>query len=413
MKKALSFLLAVLTLLSFSGWGKAKVIATDVSLEEIRDELIRETGIADPIILNAEYLGVFYGVDSADLQEFAAYMVTQDIFSHECVMLRAVDEDAAKRLKALLTDHLEYVRDQSRTYDPQSYAIAKKSQVREDGLYISLFVSDQQDTMLKLYKAHLNKYAPEDVPVYATPEPTPAPTSTPEPTAAVVATPEPTPIPFGLVPEGDRAEDSWFDDVIFIGNSVAKNLETYVLKRRMSDWPECMGKAIFFTAGSFTYYDSATHHGVFPTLAGARYFLEDVVPVSGAKKVFISMGHGDMIFDQRPIDETIGYVSQTIEMIMEKSPDVQIYILAMSPRHKIFNREGNPINNAYVRDFDAALLQCAIDHDCYFIDSYEALSDENGDLPEEFSSETYDGGIHLTDAGCEAWLNYLYTHTAG
>ena len=43
-----------------------------------------------------------------------------------------------------------------------------------------------------------------------------------------------------------------------------------------------------------------------------------------------------------------------------------------------------------------------------FLNLWEALADENGDLIEEYAQPD---GYHLLPAGYDAWVDYLCTHT--
>lgn len=429
MKKLYIPLLTALCLLALclSACGGQQVTGTDVSLADVREEMIGIMGVDDPIRISEDYLFILYGIEARDLSESAAFMITRGIFSDEIILTKAVDEEALGRVKGLLEEHLASIRDQSRDYDPASYAVAEKSKVETDGLYAWLMISEKQEELGKIFAAHRKGYAPESVPVYAPaprPEPTAtaAPTPTPAPAAETAeeaeeagpAAAEATesfpaePLPYGLVPEGAPAEDSWWDDVIFIGNSVGKNLQTYVTKQRMGSWPNCMGKAAFLTAGSFTYAKGAADGQI--VMQGQKYTIPDAIVSTGAKKALISLGQGDIVFSQRSIEATIGDVETLLRKIRAQSPEVEIYLLGMTPRAAEF--EDQYANSAKIQEFNRALCGCAEANSCYFINSFEALADEDGCLPMDCCSETYDGGIHLTDKGCQLWLDYLYRHTA-
>ena len=423
-KRLITLILALCILAAAAGCGESSVIATDVSLNDIREEMISSMGEADPIRIGTDYLYVLYGIPAEDLAESAAFMITRSVFADEVILTKAVDEAALGRIKEMLDARLTAAQDQSRDYDPESFATVSKSKVETKGLYAWLIISFAQDELGEIFTSHLKNYSADSAPVY-TPTPSPVPTATPAPTpspvpaaeAAADAAAEPAeeaapafPAPYGLIAESAPADDAWFDDVIFIGNSVAKNLETYVTKQRMGSWPSCMGKAVFFTAGSYTYKNAADGSGNPPRLAGKKMSIEKAIDATGAKKAFISLGQGDIVFFQRSIEETTGYVEKLIGKIRALTPDVEIYFLGMTPRASVF--EDQYANSEMIQAFNKALCALAEENGCYYINSFEALADENGCLPEEYCSETYDGGIHLTDAGCEKWLAYLYRHTA-
>ena len=50
----------------------------------------------------------------------------------------------------------------------------------------------------------------------------------------------------------------------------------------------------------------------------------------------------------------------------------------------------------------------------YFVDVASVMYTEDGNsLIPEYCSDPDDMGLHFTEAGCEAWVDYLYTHTVG
>ena len=51
----------------------------------------------------------------------------------------------------------------------------------------------------------------------------------------------------------------------------------------------------------------------------------------------------------------------------------------------------------------------AVEKGCFFLDLWEVLADENGDLRAEYAQPD---GYHLLPEGYAAWVEYLRTHTA-
>ena len=54
------------------------------------------------------------------------------------------------------------------------------------------------------------------------------------------------------------------------------------------------------------------------------------------------------------------------------------------------------------------LAAIALEKNCYFLNLWEALADENGDLKAEYAQPD---GYHLKPEGYTAWVEYLSTHT--
>ena len=56
------------------------------------------------------------------------------------------------------------------------------------------------------------------------------------------------------------------------------------------------------------------------------------------------------------------------------------------------------------------LAAVALEKNCYFLNLWEVLADENGDLKAEYAQPD---GYHLKPEGYTAWVDYLCSHTAG
>lgn len=54
------------------------------------------------------------------------------------------------------------------------------------------------------------------------------------------------------------------------------------------------------------------------------------------------------------------------------------------------------------------LATIALEKDCYFLNLWEVLADENGDLIESYAQPD---GYHIKPEGYAAWVDYLCSHT--
>ena len=406
MKKFFLLLLA-LWMFFTSGCGS---VPDELPLDTIRNDILHSAEAEDATLLNARMLESFYGISPEDCADMAGFHRMRGIFSDECVLIRAADKAAAERVEDALQQRLEQVLAQSRDYDPEGYAIARESRVEIDGLYVRFFLSSQREMMEEVYAAYRKGETRPVPPTPAVPTPKPTPTPTPAPTPE--PTPEATPKPWpasGKVPETPRADDSWFDDVIWVGDSVENNLASYVYYLRANGEPDCLGKITFFTAPNFSWHLAVQPEGpeqYFPVYNGRFMTVEDAVEACGAGKVLIGMGMNDIAF--LGLETTMGYVDEQIGRILRKTPEVTIYLMGMTPRPAGYDNYDMP--NALIREFNTLLLQYAEEHGFYYLDIYEALADEKGELPYEHCADPHGLAVHPNYAGCAVWLEYLYTH---
>ena len=126
----------------------------DASLETILDEIEAKIPMQDAFRLSEEDLLDLYGIRGEDLAEYACLTSMNGIFPDEVLMLRAADEAALGRIREKLDHRLAEVLNQSKSYDPESYAAAQKCQVDIRGLYAALFGSARHEDMTEIYGAH-------------------------------------------------------------------------------------------------------------------------------------------------------------------------------------------------------------------------------------------------------------------
>lgn len=240
------------------------------------------------------------------------------------------------------------------------------------------------------------------------PETTPPPTSPPAPTQPPETTP---PEPFvqpdmpGAVPEGPRVDSSYFDDVVFIGDSISLKLTWYEAAMNV------LGNAQFLTEGSLGSgnalwnVSAASRH---PKYNGEKMLLRESVPLTGAKKMYIMLGMNDI--GVYGISGAVANLTTLINAIKQNAPDIQVFIQSMTPTTSTsyLCRQKHTIEN--IVTYNRALLQACLDNGWYFVNVASAMYDEYGYLRMEYCSDPGNMGIHFSNAGCAAWVDYLYTH---
>lgn len=194
-------------------------------------------------------------------------------------------------------------------------------------------------------------------------------------------------------PMVDLEEKSFFSDAAFIGDSVS-----YVLQR----WHEktaCFGDAVFLVRSSMGLQN--TIDGRFKLYyQGEELSVEDAVEKSGVNKVFVMLGMNDIALFG--IDGTIERWEIFTDRIVEKSPDVDLYIQSCTA---INHRGAYPgYDNDLFDQYNDALEQFCLEKGYTFVDIAPYFKDYTNGLPNKYSS---DGFVHISYDGAAAWERVL------
>ncbi len=122
-----------------------------VNLESVKNAIITIVGIQDPLDVPTSRLSSLYGIESSLVKQSACFVTIEGAFPDEIVMIEAVDEAAANSIKALLDNRLEEVKEQSKSYDAENYALAQQCSVDKKGCFVTMFLTPQHANMKVIY----------------------------------------------------------------------------------------------------------------------------------------------------------------------------------------------------------------------------------------------------------------------
>lgn len=218
-----------------------------------------------------------------------------------------------------------------------------------------------------------------------------------------------TDVPTEAATEADTGYDEtspksaeWFDDAVFVGDSVTLKLDYYC-----EEHPEALSKAAFYCAGSLGYTNALwaidDPEAVHPYYEGEVHLVEDCAAVTGKHNVFIMLGMNDigLYGTQGAMDSC----KKVVAAILEKSPDAKIYLQTVTPM--IEKAQMETFNNTLVKEFDNMLKEYCEQNGYKFLDVYSALADDKGNLPDDLCSDPDNMGLHFNDTSCKMWIDYL------
>lgn len=211
---------------------------------------------------------------------------------------------------------------------------------------------------------------------------------------------------YGLVKECAPVDKSYFDDAVFLGDSISLMLKTYALTG-------ALGGATVFAQGSYSltnalYQKLDASDSTHPSYQGVRMYAEDAVAAVGAKKVYIMLGMNDLVYG---VDTAISNYKLYVSKIKAKSPEVQIFIQSMTPMRNSSNVLSGKLNNDKIKEYNQKLETLCKNEGWYYIAVESIMWESDGSqLRADYCSDGTTMGLHMTTAACKAWVEYLYTH---
>lgn len=193
---------------------------------------------------------------------------------------------------------------------------------------------------------------------------------------------------------GTEAEDApveavYFSDAAFVGDSRTEGFHLY------SGLEE---GAYFYAVGATvqTVLEKETQEGP----KGAETIL-DALSRGTYGKIYIMLGVNELGWYRT--EEFTERYAKVLARVREDHPGAEIVVQSLPPVSAKQDAKRGYVNNDRIALFNGLLLELAEREDCAFLDVASAVTDENGVLPGELTTD----GVHLNTAGCKRWLQYL------
>lgn len=196
------------------------------------------------------------------------------------------------------------------------------------------------------------------------------------------------------VPESETVEDTYFQDVVFLGDSRTEGFSLY------SGLKE--GK-YFYSVGATV--ESVFSKNVWTMADGSKVPLLDAVAKEPCGKIYVMLGVNELGWVK--VETFQNQYAKVIDRLREDHPDAQIVLQSILPVSAKQDAKKTYVNNARIQTYNEAIMALAEEKDCAYVNVAEAVTGEDGCLRPEL---TFDG-VHLNTQGCRIWLDYLRTHS--
>ncbi|MDR3121140.1 MAG: S-layer homology domain-containing protein [Clostridiales bacterium] len=208
-----------------------------------------------------------------------------------------------------------------------------------------------------------------------------------------------------FVPEADSGfYDDFFNNSVFVGDSITLGLRTYVLQKRASDGDmPTLGSARFLAEKSYGLTTSANPFNpdwINLTYQGAPKPLESILSEMGVTSVFLMIGTNE--HPGRDVSKFINQYNITLNKITAQNPRLKIYVQLNTPIAKA--GELPTINNENMDAFIEALKALCVRRGIKWIDTNAPLKGADKGMDPLYSSDAY---IHINEAGHAVWVRTL------
>ena len=206
--------------------------------------------------------------------------------------------------------------------------------------------------------------------------------------------PETPETPVGPVPEGGPVEDTYFENTAFLGDSRTQGFQLY----------SGLKTGTYYTAVG------ATVESVFTkkvdTEAGKMPLL-DAMAKQEFDKIYVMLGVNELGWNCTEIYHN--QYAKLIDRLREDHPDSLVVLQTLIPVSAKQEAKKSYVNNTRIAAYNEVIRQLAEEKQCPYVDVAAAMTDEQGCLRSDWTSD----GVHLNTKGCKAWLEYLRTHPVG
>ncbi len=199
-----------------------------------------------------------------------------------------------------------------------------------------------------------------------------------------------------LVPASTRVNSSYFDDAMFVGDSVTEGVEAYDVMPNAT--------VIAYTGLHLT---NVMTRKVIPGANGDLTILEAMRQYT-PKKIYLMIGSNTLAYVD--VDDTAAYYETFLDAIIEQHPGAIIYVESLPPIHESIMALNYPkaeMTNQKIDRFNAKLFALATKKHLHYVNVAEVLKDDTGGLSEEATTD----GLHFKSDYYIKWMDYLKTHT--
>lgn len=198
------------------------------------------------------------------------------------------------------------------------------------------------------------------------------------------------------LPEHGPVDSSWFENTLFIGDSMTQTLTVYNL-----GLPDSAAVSAYRSITPIQFVNNVTVSNE----DGTQTAIFDELCTHHPEKILILLGMN--VLASGSDANLIETYEMLLNKLQEQFPGIPIYVQGVTPVGKIVATQQAALTVNRIKKANLQIAQMAQRNGCYYIDMFHALANEDDLLSTYISQED---GIHLNQRGAERWIAYLKTH---
>ena len=197
------------------------------------------------------------------------------------------------------------------------------------------------------------------------------------------------------LPESSMRETAYFDDAVFVGDSITTGIDLYSSLTNTS-----------VVASTGINLETVLTAKTVRNKAGDKVTIPEAVKELKPAKIYLMLGTNGI--DWMSVDQMIEQYEKVFDQLKGDNPNAVFYIQSIPPITKEKEQKASQMSIAKIKEFNGRLLKLAESKKAYFVDVYSALSQEDGYLSNEISTD----GVHFNSATYVTWIEYVRRHTS-
>ena len=198
-------------------------------------------------------------------------------------------------------------------------------------------------------------------------------------------------------PASEAVDRSWFSDVWFLGDSLTQGMQMY--ENGLPNAHFCAYKGV----GPNAVVNGATCKRA----DGVAEIPMDVLAAQQPRALYILLGTNVLNRDD-DYSSFLTYYRLMLDMVSQSLPNTTLYVQSITPVRPEVREKHPGLYKERLCQINDELAAIALEKNCIFLNLWEVLADENGDLKAEYAQPD---GYHIKPDGYSVWVEYLAAHT--